>query len=209
MGDSQCTIACVEADNRVLDIWFSNRVAEVQDRMESWRRKNIKVNPLHHWPGESNVADLVTKGRAEAQDVIQGSAWQDGPQPTRYPVEEWPISRDFVREIPEEEKRASGYANLHSLSLLGEQQNEDLTPKAHQKVPVMACDTGAVLKNDVRRHVPDLVIHQNREDCLTKNCEDSQPLHENERPAQGQMPSLRKKPVPARKYQITREIKLR
>ena len=35
MGDSQCTIACVEADNRVLDIWFSNRVAEVQDRMES------------------------------------------------------------------------------------------------------------------------------------------------------------------------------
>ena len=82
MGDSQCTIACVEADNRVLDIWFSNRVAEVQDRMESWKRKNIKVNPLHHWPGESNVADLGTKGRAEAQDVIQGSAWQDGPEPT-------------------------------------------------------------------------------------------------------------------------------
>merc|ERR1712212_845192 len=138
MGDSQCTIACVEADNRVLDIWFSNRVAEVRDRMESWRRKNIKVNPLHHWPGESNIADLGTKGRAEAQDVIQGSAWQDGPEPTRYPVEEWPISRDFVRVIPEEGKRTSGYANLHSLSLLGEQQDEDLTPNAHQKVPVMA-----------------------------------------------------------------------
>ena len=48
MGDSQCTIACVEADNRVLDIWFSNRVAEVQDRMESWKRKGMKVNNLYH-----------------------------------------------------------------------------------------------------------------------------------------------------------------
>ena len=86
--------------------------------------------------------------------------------------------------MPEEEKRASAYANHQSLSLLGEQQDEDLTPKAHQKVPVMAFNTGAVLKNDVRRYVPDVVIHQNREDGLTERCEDSQPLHENERPAQ-------------------------
>ena len=64
IGDSQCTIACVEADNRVLDIWFSNRVAEVQDRMESWKRRNVKVHDLYHWPGVSNVADLATKDRA-------------------------------------------------------------------------------------------------------------------------------------------------
>ena len=44
MGNSQSTIACVEADNRILDGWFSNRVAEVQDRMESWKRKGINVN---------------------------------------------------------------------------------------------------------------------------------------------------------------------
>ena len=31
IGDSQCTIACMEADDRILDIWFANRVAEVQD----------------------------------------------------------------------------------------------------------------------------------------------------------------------------------
>ena len=58
MGDSQCTIACVEADNRILDIWFSNRVAEVQDCMESWERRGIKVNLLHDWPGETNMTDL-------------------------------------------------------------------------------------------------------------------------------------------------------
>ena len=125
MGDAQCTIACVEADNRVLDIWFSNRVAEVQDRMESWKRKGIKVNNLYHWPGERNVADLGTKGRAEGRDIIQGSEWQDGPVRTRYPVEEWPISRDFVREVPEEEKRAAVYGIHQSLSLPSEIQDKN------------------------------------------------------------------------------------
>ena len=109
MGDSQCTIACVEADDRVLDIWFSNRVAEVQDRMESWKRKGIIVNDLYHWPGVSNVADLPTKGRAEGNDVVEGSEWQDGPVLTRYQVNQWPINRNFVRAIPEEEKRAAIY----------------------------------------------------------------------------------------------------
>merc|ERR1711888_15945 len=150
--------------------------------MESWRRKDIKVNPLHHWPGESNVADLGTKGRAEAQDVIQGSAWQEGPKPTRYPVEEWPISRDFVREIPEEEKRASPYVNHNSHSLLGELREKNYVSKGQQKQPVMACDMGTEVKNDVSRHVADLVIHQNREDCLTEKCEDVHLLHPQRRP---------------------------
>ena len=107
IGDSQCTIACVEADNRVLDIWFSNRVAEVQDRMESWKRKEIKVHDLYHWPGVSNIVDLATKGHAVHSDVKEDSVWQQGPKETHYPLEEWPISRDFVRAIPEEEKRAA------------------------------------------------------------------------------------------------------
>ena len=100
-------------------------------------------------------------------------------------MEEWPISRDFVREIPEEEKRASGYVNHKSLSLLGEKQDEDLSPKGHQELPVMAFETGAVLKNDVRRNVLDLVVHQSREEGLTGRCEDSQRFQLNERPAEG------------------------
>merc|ERR1711867_396187 len=91
----------------VLDIWFYNRVAEVLDRMESWKRRNVKVHDLYHWPGVSNVADLATKGRAVHSDIKEGSVWQQGPKETHYPVEEWPISRDFVRAIPEEEKRAA------------------------------------------------------------------------------------------------------
>ena len=81
---------------------------------------NIKVSNLYHWPGETNVADLATKGCAEGRDVIKGSVWQDGPVQTRYPVDSWPISRDFVREIPEEEKKAAVYGAHQSISLLSE-----------------------------------------------------------------------------------------
>ena len=93
MGDSQCTISCIEADDRVLDAWFANRVAEVRDRMESWERRGIKVHPLHYWPGETNVADLGTKGQAQSQDVVKGSCWQEGTELSRYQVEQWPISK--------------------------------------------------------------------------------------------------------------------
>ena len=158
MGDSQCTIACVEADNRVLDIWFSNRVAEVQDRMESWKRQGIKVNNLYHWPGETNVADLGTKGRAEGRDLIQGSDWQDGPVQTRYPVDRWPISRDFVREIPEEEKRAAVYGAHQSISLPSEIQE----------------------KTRLRRDVVHQVALENSVQGLTGSCvgSDQHPGHE-------------------------------
>ena len=183
MGDSQCTIACVEADNRVLDIWFSNRVAEVRDRMESWKRQGIKVNSLYHWPGESNVADLGTKGRAEAQDVIQGSDWQDGPVQTRYPVERWPISRDFVREIPEEEKRAAVYGAHQSLSLLSKMQDEDLSLKTRHESVVMAIHTGEELNNNLCRYVPHQVVHQNSTQGPTGSRVGSQPFHDHERPA--------------------------
>ena len=67
------------------------------------------VNDLYHWPGVTNVADLATKGRAGYHDVAEGSVWQDGPKKTHYPVEDWPILRDFVRAVPEEKRRAAIY----------------------------------------------------------------------------------------------------
>ena len=49
----------------------------------------------------------------------------------------------------------------------------------------MALHTGAVLKKDVRRYVPDLDAHLNLEHRPTGSREASQPLHVNERPAEG------------------------
>ena len=95
-GDSECTIVSVEADDRLLDVWFNNRVAEVKDEMASWERAGIEVNPLHHWPGTDNIADLATKGKAVLKDVLEDSSWQRGPAKARLPREAWPASREFV-----------------------------------------------------------------------------------------------------------------
>ena len=77
-GDSQCTIAPVECDQEILEVWFGNRVAvhcstilevwfrnrvaEIRDHMHSWTQKQIQVDELHHWPGDSSIADLPTRG---------------------------------------------------------------------------------------------------------------------------------------------------
>ena len=49
-GDSQCTISAVECDQRILQVWFGNRVAEIRDHMQSWRGKKVQVDELHHCP---------------------------------------------------------------------------------------------------------------------------------------------------------------
>ena len=77
--DSKCTISALEAQDCILEMWFTNRVAEVKDHLESWRRKGIQVYPVHHGPGVDNVADLGTKGKAASAEIGPGSQWQEGP----------------------------------------------------------------------------------------------------------------------------------
>merc|ERR1712239_68736 len=42
-GDSQCTISTMECENKILGVWFGNRVAEVQDHMSDWEKQGIVV----------------------------------------------------------------------------------------------------------------------------------------------------------------------
>ena len=44
-------------------------MAKVLEHMEVWKRMGIQVDPLQHWPGESSIADVTTKGKARLQDV--------------------------------------------------------------------------------------------------------------------------------------------
>ena len=74
--DSECTIAAIETQDRVLQVWFTNRVAEITDPMKSWERKKVEVKKIHHWPGLSNIADLATKGKASLDDIRPVSSWQ-------------------------------------------------------------------------------------------------------------------------------------
>ena len=119
-GDSQSTISCVEADDRLLsDIWYTNnRVAEVTENIASWESQGIKVEPLEHWAGEKNVADIATKGRAKLEDILPGSKWQEGPPELRFDRREWPGSRDFVRLLPED-LPLSVEMQSHAISFFG------------------------------------------------------------------------------------------
>jgi hypothetical protein len=107
MGDSECTIAAVECEDGVLQTWFANRVAEILDHMASWEAAGVTVDPLHHWPGLRNIADIATKGKAELQDVSPSSEWQRGPWESRRPRSDWPATREFRRELPAGESRTS------------------------------------------------------------------------------------------------------
>ena len=60
-------------------------------------------DPVHHWPGEDNIADLGTKGKATIQDIARGSRWQTGPSSLSFPRDKWLATREFKRALPVEE----------------------------------------------------------------------------------------------------------
>lgn len=120
LGDSTCTIAAADINAGALHTFFSNRIVEVISTMTEWgeeatisgKEELPKVIPevtvvdkLHHLPGDLNVADLPTRGHVEATEIGPGSLWQDGPQFLKQDRSEWPITRDFVRKVPDNEMR--------------------------------------------------------------------------------------------------------
>ena len=45
--DLQCTISALEAKDRILRIWFTNRVSEINNHMDKWMR-SIVIHHVHH-----------------------------------------------------------------------------------------------------------------------------------------------------------------
>ena len=57
-GDLQTVIGTMDTTDRILDIWYGNRVDEICATMELWQSMGFKVNPIEHWPTETNITDL-------------------------------------------------------------------------------------------------------------------------------------------------------
>ena len=122
LGDSECTVASVEATASLLAPYFANRVSEVSEVMKRHHthdgeglglRDEIPdgfegtfVDPICHIPGTENISDLSTRPDATIEDIKPGSDWQDGSPWMRLPRSQWPISRDFVKTVPENERRS-------------------------------------------------------------------------------------------------------
>ena len=100
-GDSQTIISAMEASDRLLDVWYGNRVEECHEQMQIWENSGVIVEDMQHWPGDDNIADIATKGQAKLADVQPGSRWQQGPEVLQHPRSTWPIDRSFTRVRPE------------------------------------------------------------------------------------------------------------
>ena len=103
--DSECTISTVESENSLLKPYLANRRAVVIGKFLEWKSKysEITFKPLQHIAGPLNPADLPTRTTCTALDVGMNTLWHEGPSFLKLLREEWPVSRDFKNEIPEEE----------------------------------------------------------------------------------------------------------
>ena len=132
IGDSECTIASMEAVNVVLAAYFRNRVSECWDNLKMCGtvtdtvsaleelppgHTGTLIDRLQHTPGPSNISDLGTRGNCTTADIGPGTEWQTGPAYLTTHRSHWPLSRDFIREIPEEEKRNKAYKLISTISV--------------------------------------------------------------------------------------------
>ena len=123
IGDSTCTISSCEMNAASLNPYFANRVIEIIHSMQSWGKPSPiaateelddadvmtdaepVVDQLYHTAGDINIADIPSRGTANLQDIGPGSEWQLGPPYLKFSRENWPINRDFIHGVPDEEKR--------------------------------------------------------------------------------------------------------
>ena len=121
-GDSECTISAVDASSSVLASYFANRISEVTSILEKAHtyqgppisvyeempdnQEGCLVDKLQHIAGVANIADLLSRANAKYEDISEGSEWRTGPSFITGHRSKWPVSRDFVRSVPEKEQRA-------------------------------------------------------------------------------------------------------
>ena len=104
LGDSECSISMVEKSGSALAPFFCNRIGEIKSNL-ALLGEQCHVEPLLHVAGDLNPADLPTRGQALPEQLGEESIWQCGPDFLYTPRKEWPVSRDFIREVPEEANR--------------------------------------------------------------------------------------------------------
>ena len=77
-------------------------------------KQRPQVDLIQHIPGTLNTSDISTRGHATYQDVAEDSEWINGPSFITKDRSTWPMSRDFIREIPDKEKRSRMFKLINS-----------------------------------------------------------------------------------------------
>ena len=100
--DSECTISAFEKSGGVLAPYFASRISEASENLSDLA-EHTTVDPIMHIPGILNPADIPTRATSRPEDVKQTSVWQSGPNFLSLPRLEWPLSRDFLDLVPQNE----------------------------------------------------------------------------------------------------------
>ena len=98
IGDSECTLACLEKVNSAFGEYFGNRIGEIFE-LQAKIELHCKVGYDGEWwhtESKNNAADILTRVDATVEDVAQGSDWQVGRSFLEKPPPKWPITRDFA-----------------------------------------------------------------------------------------------------------------
>lgn len=106
LTDSAIVRAMIEKDSHGFQTFVANRVGEI--------RSFTDPSEWYHIPGECNIADWLTRGRAP-RELGPQSSWQAGPPFASRPWSEWPVSQRQTNEpLPETRKQWTGAGQVPS-----------------------------------------------------------------------------------------------
>ena len=93
LTDSQIFKSMISKTSYGFNTFVANRIGDIQEKTEQSEWLWI--------PGKVNISDWLTRGK-KPQDLQSSSLWQQGPQFLEKPIDEWPVSKDWVlNDLPE------------------------------------------------------------------------------------------------------------
>lgn len=99
LGDSECTLSCIEKVNAVFGEYFGNRVGEIlnnQAKIEEFCPVGID-GEWYYINSKNNGADIATQLDSTPDDLGPESEWQMAQSYLCLPRAQWPINRDFAK----------------------------------------------------------------------------------------------------------------
>ena len=111
-----CSLGALQKSTATLRPFFGNRVMEIGRIRDQIREMVLELPPVSHVPGDTNPADLGTRGEVSLGDLGPSSTWQTGPSFLRQDYESWPGSPETgagVQQVPPEECKSETHAVFH------------------------------------------------------------------------------------------------
>jgi hypothetical protein len=100
-GDSSATQHQIKESHVPRDVFKGNKYNSINANLEEIRDKNVVVK-IHLVPSKDNAADPVSKFIESSPDLLQSTAWLEGPSWINCDESEWP-----TRELQEESAEVS------------------------------------------------------------------------------------------------------